>query len=108
MGRVDEALEGLLAAIRESEEYLDYRRQREKIDRQPELKEQIYIYREKNFELQNSAQGEELLRRLEEFDKEYETFVENPLVSDFLEAELAFCRMMQDINLRIAEEIDFE
>lgn len=30
------------------------------------------------------------------------------MVSDFLAAELAFCRMMQDINLRLTEALHFE
>lgn len=45
---------------------------------------------------------------MEAFEQEYAKFRENPLVSDFLRAELAFVRMMQDVNVLLASEIDFE
>ena len=44
----------------------------------------------------------------EQFEKEYADFRENTLVSEFLAAELAFCRMMQDINLQVTEAVHFE
>ena len=45
---------------------------------------------------------------MDAFEKEYEKFRENPIVDDFLKAELAFCRLMQEINMIITEELDFE
>ena len=45
---------------------------------------------------------------IEAFEKEYRDFRENPLVNDFLAAELAFCRMLQNNNARITDAIDFE
>ena len=45
---------------------------------------------------------------MEAFEQEYMKFRENPLVEDFLRAELAFCRMMQEVNILITAEIDFE
>ena len=35
-------------------------------------------------------------------------FRENPVVDDFLRAELAFCRMMQEMYVLLTAEIDFE
>ena len=40
--------------------------------------------------------------------RENEAFHENPLVSDFLAAELAFCRMMQEIGLYVTDQMKFE
>ena len=70
--------------------------------------DKVNEYRRKNFELQNTADSDALFDRMEAFEKEYEKFRENPLVDDFLRAELAFCRMMQDINIRITEAMHFE
>ena len=42
------------------------------------------------------------------FEKEYEKFRENPIVDDFLRAELAFCRLMQEVNTYITGELDFQ
>ena len=94
--------------IQKSDTYQKYYFQREKIKRQPDSYDKVNEYRQKNFELQNSADNGDLFDRMEAFEKEYEKFRENPLVDDFLRAELAFCRMMQGINELLTTEIDFE
>lgn len=94
--------------IQQSDTYQKYYFQREKIKRQPDLYDKVNEFRRRNFELQNTADSEDLFDRMEAFEKEYEKFRENPLVDDFLRAELAFCRMMQNINELLTTEIDFE
>lgn len=94
--------------IQKSDTYQKYYYQREKIKRQPELYDKVNEFRQRNFDLQNEVDSEELFDRMEAFEKEYEKFRENPLVDDFLRAELAFCRMMQDIDVLLTTEIDFE
>lgn len=108
MSELDYAVENLIVAIKDTEKYRKYLREKEKISRIPELREQIDMYRLRNYELQNMTEDEELFHKLEEFEREYEKFRENPLVSDFLAAELDFCRMMQDVNIRITAALDFE
>ena len=88
---VQEALELLAQAVRDGN-----------------LRERIDEYRIRNFELQNSAYAEDLLDKMEAFEREYEKFRENPLVEGFLDAELAFCRMMQEIEVKLTEAVDFE
>ena len=46
--------------------------------------------------------------RIEALAEELERFREDPVVDDFFRAELAFCRMMQEVNLRVTEAIDFD
>lgn len=94
--------------IMTSDTYKEYLCQREKIKKEPELYARVNEFRQRNFELQNGMDGEELLERLEEFEREYEVFRENPLVDNFLNAELAFCRMMQEVYVLLADEVDFE
>lgn len=106
MNTIDIALNRLAAAILDSPEYQEYDKQRKRVNEYPELKAQIDEFRKRNFELQTSADN--AFEKLEEFEKEYSDFRENPMVSDFLAAELAFCRMMQDINLRLTEAMHFE
>lgn len=108
MTMIEQATEEFILAIKRTEEYREYIIQKEKISRYPELKEQIYEYRKKNYELQLLGDSEELFEKIDAFQQEYESFREDPLVSDFLAAELAFCRMMQEINIRIIEGVDFE
>ncbi len=103
---MEQVLQAYIDKILESEEYREYALQRDKMKQQPELKAQIDAFRIKNFEMQTSK--ELVFEKIEAFEREYEGFLENPLVADFLAAELAFCRMMQKHNGKIMEAIDFE
>ena len=105
---VQKALEQLAQAIKDSDIYREYRRQSEKVDNTGDMREKIDEYRVRNFELQNSVQTEDLLDKLDAFEREYEKFREDPLVEEFLDAELAFCRMMQELDVKLAEAMDFE
>ncbi len=98
----------LAGVIRESDVYKEYVRQREVLRKQPELYSQVNEYRQKNYSIQKESDGAELFDRMEAFEREYREFRENPAVDDFLRAELAFCRMMQEMNVLLTAEIDFE
>ena len=68
--------------------------------------EQIDEFRRNNYLLQCRTDID--FDKLDHFEKEYENFRQQPLVADFLAAELALCRMMQDIFSDITEALDFE
>lgn len=108
MNEIDKAVEELLIVIRQSKEYVEYRYQLEKIKMQPELRSQIDAFREENFHLQNSTPSDQMLQKLEQFEEKYAGLRENPLVNDFLTAEIAFCRRMQEVNFKITEGLQFE
>ena len=103
-----EAARDFADKIMTSDTYREYLYQREKIKKQPELYDKVNEFRKRNFDLQNETDSEDMLERMEAFEREYEKFRENPLVDDFLRAELAFCRLMQEVDLLLAEAIDFE
>ena len=106
MCTVDEAVDGLLNAILNSDVYLEYKKCLDNVKQYPDLKKQIDEFRLRTYELQQSP--DYAFDKMEQFQREYQSFRENPLVSDFLSAELAFCRMVQDIECRLVEHIDFE
>ena len=101
-------IDTLVNVIKNTNEYKEYQFQKEKVKRIPELKVRIDEFRKKNYQLQNSSQSDNLMEEVERFQRENENFLENPLVADFLQAELAFCRLMQNTNVLITEAIDFE
>lgn len=102
------ATEKFVDAIRKSNIFIEYNYQKEKLKKYPDLFEKVKAYRQENFAMQSDAQADELFDKLDAFEKEYEKFRENPLVDDFLRAELAFCRMIQEINGHMMAELDFE
>ena len=103
---VNQAVEQMVQAIRNTDAYLVYQKQLARVKEQSELKRQIDEFRTRNFELQTSKATN--FDKLDQFTRENEAFRENPLVSDFLAAELAFCRMMQEIGLYVTDQMHFE
>ena len=103
---MEQALQTYIDKLLDSPEYKEYALQKEKVKQYPELKVQIDAFRAKNFEMQTSK--DMVFEMIETFEKEYRDFRENPLVNDFLAAELAFCRLLQKNNARIMDAIDFE
>ena len=102
------AVDKFVASIKETETYKEYCEQLQLIKQQPQQYEKVNEFRKRNFELQNSAQTDDLFEKIDAFEKEYERFRENPLVDNFLCAELALCRMMQKVDVMITEKLDFE
>lgn len=103
-----EAARQFANTIMSSRTYKEYLYQREKIKKQPQLYEKVNEFRQRNFDLQNETDSDDMFDRMEAFEREYEKFREDPFVDSFLQAELAFCRMMQEVYVLLAEEIDFE
>lgn len=103
-----EILDNFIKAIKDTPEYKNYENQKEIVKKMPKLKEQLDDFRSRNYVLQHMPKSPDLLDKMDQFNKEYEDFTENPLVDDFLQAEVAFCRMMQSVNLKITEALEFE
>ncbi len=108
MKEVNQAIENLIEALNNCEDYVTYRRQLDRINRQPELKAQIDAMRKENFEMQNETPEDQLMQRTEQFEQKYQSLMENPMVNDFLQAELAFVRTMREVNIRIMAGVSFE
>ena len=100
------AIEAYVGVLKQSKEYKDYMRALAAVKEVPGLKAQVDEYRKNNFLLQNSENTS--FDAIENFELEYAELRENPLVEDFLTAELAFCRMMQYNNSLILEALHFE
>ena len=106
--RVEAAATKFVKSIKESDIYSTYYYQVERLKRNPELYKEVNEFRQRNYEIQNTSQVDELFDKMDAFEKEYEKFRENPIVDDFLRAELAFCRLMQEVNTYITGELDFQ
>ncbi|MCR4691351.1 MAG: YlbF family regulator [Lachnospiraceae bacterium] len=105
-----DSLDNFIKQIQQSSVYTEYITQRDRLRQYPELKQQVDEYRRKNYLLQTESDPDNMFDEIDHFQREYESFRENPVVHDFLAAELALCRMMQTINYEIvkAVSIDFE
>lgn len=101
MVQVRNELDQLLAAIRNSDVAQKYEEVRKKVEQDELLLQQINEFRRRNFELQQQTYPDQLLDIVDDFTQEYAKFRENPLVDEFLSAELAYCRMLQEVSAEI-------
>jgi len=108
MTDIRKATDSFVGAIKETEIYKRYIFEKEKLENLPELKRQIDDYRKRMYEIQNTENPDELFDEVDRLEEEGASFRANPLVSDFLAAELAFCRMMQEVYTQITAEVDFD
>lgn len=105
---VEKAADKYIEAILDTTYYKEYALQRDKLLKQPELYEKVKEFRIKNYMIQTRKEGDDLLNAMDDLQREFESIREIPLVEDFLAAELAFCRMMQELNHKVADALDFD
>jgi len=102
----EKVIEEFTKKLRQTREYRLYTEVVDKIRDFPGLEEEINEYRRKNYLLQKSE--EDLFDKIDAFEREYEQFRTNPMVEEYLQAELEVCRMMQEVYVQIAEAVDLD
>ena len=107
MDQIDEILENLITAIKESKEYQEYLRLRDLIHQEPDKERAVNELRRRNFELQK-CRNVDLYTEMDRLENEFAPLRAEPYVNEYLAAELAICRMIQRINFRLMEEIEVE
>ena len=105
---IQKSIKDLSEAMKNNEIYQRYLEKERALNQHPELKRAVDIYRQENFQIQNSEVGEEELFELsEQLVKKYAELRKNPLVNAYLEAELEVCRLMKNIHLQISMAVPF-
>ncbi len=105
---VELALQNLIQAVWESPEYRRYQHIRAKVHELPQLEADIHAFRKKNYQTQNFADEHALFDQVDELEREGAQFRKNPLVNEYLDAELGICRLFQKINWELVLNIDFD
>ena len=101
MQRIEQLKLELSKAIKESPEYIEYKRLEAIIDKDPNLKRSIDEFRRQNFDIQNSGKVEDLNNR-------YADMRRQDMVNRYLLSEVCLCRMVQDICRTVVETIEFD
>ena len=102
------ATDRLLTATRNSEEFIRYQAIKEQAHGPPKPESQITEFRKKNYLLQNSQGTVDLYEETDRMENEYREFRKNPMVSEYLAAENALCKIVQQINWTFIEGLEFE
>lgn len=107
MDQIEECLQSLVDVIKNSPEYIEYQRVRELVHKEPEKEKAIHELRRRNFEL-HKQRDIDLYLEMDRLENEFAPLRAEPYVNEYLSAELAVCRMVQHINYRLMEEIEFD
>ena len=92
----------LSAALRGSEAYKAFREVSRKVSEEPQLRQRLDEFRKKNYLLQNGSNAYDL------FEREYEDMRKNPVIQEYLAAELQICRIIQRCADEILTSVDME
>ena len=105
---IKDSLQALLDAIQNSDAFKRYQQARTQIHQYPEKAKMLHEFRRKNFVLQNTKEPIDLFSETDRLEHEYSDFRKDPVIAEFLSAEVAVCRIVQKINLDIIACLDFE
>lgn len=106
MNVYDEA-HGLAKAIKESQEFKHYSELREKVEANESVNEMLKNFQQKQMELQAKAMmGEELGEEFQTtLQNLYGILAKDPLAAEYLQAEMQFSMMMNDVYKILGEAI---
>ena len=97
----------LAKSIKESKEFLEYKKAKEEVKSIPELKEKIDEFEKIRYEtqvlsIQGEQQSEEKMKKLQEL---YQILMQNPKIKDYFDIEVRFNVMLADVNKIIGEAV---
>ena len=95
----------LSAALRGSEAYKAFREVSRKVSEEPQLRQRLDEFRKKNYLLQNAY---DLFDDVQNLEREYEDMRKNPVIQEYLAAELQICRIIQRCADEILTSVDME
>ena len=105
MEELNKSVDLLIKTLMETEIYRQYTEQEQKLMENTELKERVDQFRKNNYRLQKQAEKEDLPMILEQLYTESRELRKDPQVNAYLDAELALCKLMQKIFLKMTDEI---
>lgn len=102
----DEA-NNLAKAIRESKEYLEYKKAKEDLNNNPEMKQKVDEFEKIRYDVQVMAfqgekQDEEKQKKLQEM---YQILMKDTKIKEFFDIEVRFNIMLADVNKIISESV---
>lgn len=101
-------VDAVTAAIRQTEEYSDYEKQKKIARGNREIASQIERARDIQNRLMSLPEDQRNNDYAESLQDEYEDIVENSAVYEYSKAESAFVTMIQEVLGKIVESIDID
>ena len=101
----DEA-NNLAKAIKESKEYLEYKKAKEELNNNPEMKQKIEEFEKIRYDVQvMSFQGEQDEEKNKKLQQMYQILMKDSKIKEFFDIEVRFNIMLADVNKIISESV---
>ena len=101
----DEA-NNLAKAIQESKEYLEYKKVKEELNSNPEMKKKVDDFEKIRYDVQvMSFQGKEDPEKMKKLQDMYNILNENKEIKEYFDIEVRFNIMLADVNKIISESV---
>ena len=98
----------VLKVLRGTSEYREYDRTLKELQRNPELYQRVNEMREKNFLIQQKEEDEDIMELMDALTNEYEDVIGMSCVTEFIEAEAAFVKMIQEFTNTVTYGLEFD
>lgn len=94
--------------IKNSEEYINYKKMKEEVKNNPELKEKLEKFEKERYEVQIEAMssGKQDAEKVADMQKIYTELISNDIMKKYFDAELKFNVMLADVNKIIGESVE--
>lgn len=94
--------------IKNSEEYINYKKMKEEVKNNPELKEKLEKFEKERYEVQIEAMssGKQDSEKVVDMQKIYAELISNDIMKKYFDAELKFNVMLADVNKIIGESVE--
>ena len=101
-------LDDLIVSLENCEDFKRYKAACTQVRMHPEKEQRLQEFRKKNYLLQNSRESVDLFAETDRLEKEYADVYRDPMLQEFLSAEVAVCRIVQQVNREMINCLDFE
>lgn len=108
MTDIERITKSFAKTIKATDTYQKFSYEKDKMNRNPGLKRQMDEYRKMIYDFQNSSNQDALFDEVDRMMEYSDRIRSNPEVNHFLAAELALCRMMQEIYAELTNELNFD
>ena len=105
---IEENISRLMDSIKESAEYQEFQKQNAILKQNPKLKSRVDAFRAENYRVQNECDADNLFDVVEQMGRESAELRRHPEINAYLDAELALCRMMQRICVKLTEGVEMD
>lgn len=105
---VRKSLDDLIVSLENCDDFKKYKTACTQVRLHPEKEQRLQEFRKRNYLLQNSREPVDLFAETDRLEREFADVFQDPMLQELLNAEVAVCRIVQQVNREMISCLDFE